>query len=175
MQTPAPNCHRCGFSLEVAKQLYGDFLVALEPLLSFADFPAEEKAAVELAIFEWETHFPQLRLTVFLGPSAEGPSLDAFGFWLINQGVLGDETDPWDNRQTILLLVDPGLKTACVTLGYAAEEWVGQATAQAALEAGAAEFSQQNWRAGICIFLAELHAALTSRSAAPAEPSPVAA
>jgi hypothetical protein len=156
-------CEACGFSLEVANGHYGDYSVELEPILAFEEFPEADKQQLEVLLGEWRDAFPQLFLSIYLGPEPEGPSLTTFAFWLINRGQATVQGSVWNNQNTLLLIVEPFKKEAVVALGYAVEHWLGAEATQACLAVAQPAFAAGQWREGLEKFIWEVSSELATR------------
>jgi hypothetical protein len=152
--------------MHAADQQFGDIRVSLEPLLVEDDFPQAEADRIRQALARFGSDFPQLYLSVYLGPVMDGGATRPFAFWLVNHGEV--EAAVIDSHYTIVVVIDPHQGEAAMAAGYAAERLLGEAVAGAALAGSGPFFAEGRWADGVLTILGKLWESLVATATAEA-------
>jgi hypothetical protein len=81
----------------------------------------EEVRACEIAMDDFERHFPQAFIAVYLGVLPAGLNASELGFWLLNQGAFNTPQMMKRNDYGMVWVIDPVARALSLTLGYALE------------------------------------------------------
>lgn len=81
-----------------------------------------EAKEVEKALVNFEEHYPQLFLAVYLGVLPPTLNVNELAFLLLNRGMFWAEHHPRLNEHAIVLVLDPEARTAGLMVGYALEQ-----------------------------------------------------
>lgn len=117
-------CGTCGFSATLLHSYLGNQWVKLERITDAAHcLRLEDSRRVEVILDDFERSFPQAFFAAYLGVLPNKLNVAELGFWLLNQGAFNTPSISRRNDFGIILIVDPAMHTACLTLGYAIEKW----------------------------------------------------
>ncbi|MBL9179433.1 MAG: TPM domain-containing protein [Verrucomicrobiaceae bacterium] len=129
-------CGMCGFSAISLHGYLGNQWVKLERITDAAQgLRLEDKRRLEVTLDDFERSFPQVFFATYLGVLPNNVSAAELGFWLLNQGAFNTPSIIRRNDFGIILVVDPAMRTVCLTLGYAIEKWIPPKTIQQILQA----------------------------------------
>ncbi len=163
----APECPRCGLTMEKAGQFFG-----AAPRLTggVSDtsgvLNARERRRLGGLLTAFQRRFPQLGFTAAFIPVAHAVPLPAYAFWIFNKCALGGETMTGGMNRHLFLLVDTTCQRTALTVGYGLEPFVSKQVLTACLEAGAAAFSEGRYCKGACDVLAAAEKCLREISTA---------
>ena len=94
---------------------------------------------------DFETKFPQLFVSIYLGAFEDLNSLRQYGFWMLNRTNYVDVDSERPNSTGILILVDVNAKSASITFGYALMPYLDENSTFTALSAGHPYFLQGDY------------------------------
>jgi uncharacterized membrane protein YgcG len=116
-------CGPCGFGLAAMMAAFGPDLIPFRRLWDEAhSLRVHEAKEVEVALVNFEEHFPQLFFAVYLGVLPPTLTVNELAFLLLNRGLFWAEHHPRLNEHAIALVLDPEARTAGLMVGYALEE-----------------------------------------------------
>ncbi len=123
----APECQRCGITMDKADQYFGT-APPLQPGVNDTSkaLSARDQKRVSIALNNLEGHFPQLGFTIVYLPLALTFSAQAYAFWLFNHRALGGAAAMGGANRHILILVDTAGQRAAITVGYGLEPFLGK-------------------------------------------------
>nr|MBR9809468.1 TPM domain-containing protein [bacterium] len=98
---------------------------------------------------DFESKFPQLFISVYLGAFEDLSSIRQYGFWMLNRTHYVDVDPQRPNSTGILILVDVNAKSASITFGYALMPYLSEKTTFEALSAGHPFFLQGDYLKGL--------------------------
>ena len=81
-----------------------------------------EARELELALVNFEEHYPQLFFAVYLGVLPPTLTVNELAFLLLNRGLFWAEHHPRLNEHAIALVLDPEARAVGLMVGYALEE-----------------------------------------------------
>lgn len=81
-----------------------------------------EARELEVALVNFEEHYPQLFFAVYLGVLPPTLTVNELGFLLLNRGLFWTEHHPRLNEHAIALVLDPEARAVGLTVGYALEQ-----------------------------------------------------
>lgn len=115
-------CVNCGFSAAFLRAHLGEHWVRIERITDDAHcLRLEEVRACEIAMDDFERHFPQAFIAVYLGVLPAGLNASELGFWLLNQGAFNTPQMMKRNDYGMVWVIDPVARSLSLTLGYALE------------------------------------------------------
>ncbi len=91
---------------------------------------------------KFESKFPQLFVSVYLGAFEDLQNIRQLGFWMLNRADYVDLDEDRPNENGILILVDVNSKSVSISYGYALLPYLDEDTTFAALSAGHPSFIQ---------------------------------
>jgi uncharacterized membrane protein YgcG len=142
----AARCPHCGFEVSEADEVCGNISVRVQCLTDAAGvLRRKERDAVRRLLAEFQRKFPQLFFAVYYGSLQELPSLQQFGFWLLNRGAFEDLDARRSNNAGVLLSVDVDGKSAGITYGYMLQPFLDDDTTFRALSAAHPFFLQEQY------------------------------
>jgi uncharacterized membrane protein YgcG len=116
-------CANCGFGLSAMMAAFGRDLIPLRRLWDEAHcLRVHEARELELALVNFEEHYPQLFFAVYLGVLPPTLTVNELAFLLLNRGLFWAEHHPRLNEHAIALVLDPEARTIGLMVGYALEE-----------------------------------------------------
>jgi uncharacterized membrane protein YgcG len=118
-------CPRCDFSLAKLTAALGCDLFGIRRLADDAHcLKLQESREIEALLEDFEQHFPQVFVTVYLGVLPTPLSVRELAFLLLNRGAFSAGEHPRLNEFAVALVVDPVARTAALMTGYALERWL---------------------------------------------------
>lgn len=105
----------------------------------------KEREPMRKILERFESRFPQLFVSIYLGAFEDLQSLRQFGFWMLNRAAYVDVDLERPNENGILIVVDVNAKSAGITYGYALLPYLDEDTTFAALSAGHPAFLQGHY------------------------------
>ncbi|MDB4408262.1 hypothetical protein N9150_03490, partial [Akkermansiaceae bacterium] len=105
-------------------------------------FRMKDREPMRKVLEDFETKFPQLFVSVYLGAFEDLNSLRQYGFWMLNRTHYVDVDPKRPNSTGILILVDVNAKSASITFGYALMPYLDENSTFEALSAGHPFFLQ---------------------------------
>lgn len=108
----------------------------------------------------FESRFPQLFVSIYLGAFEDLQSLRQFGFWMLNRAAYVDVDLERPNENGILIVVDVNAKNAGVTYGYALLPYLDEDSTFAALSAAHPDFLQGHYLEAVRIVIQKLEGVL---------------
>ena len=161
----AVGCPHCGFDMKDVDLLFGDEDVRVAAFSDLAGaLRAKERKATRLMMNDFESRFPQLFFSVYIGAFEEVAHLRQFGFWLLNRGAFVDVEVSRPNACGILLSIDVNGKAAGITYGYNLHPFLDEDDTFAALSAGHPLFLQGLYFKGIEAVMQKIERILIRRS-----------
>ena len=153
----ASQCPGCGFTLHSLDEHFGVEPVVLERLIDSAHcLKLREKEQVEDSLLEFEAMFPQLFASVYIGSLPDWTSVTEFGVWLLNRSSITKSEIPRSNSYAFILVIDPDLRTAGITAGYAAEQILSEKYQAKSLVKARTAWRAGEYANGISIYLKRL-------------------
>ncbi|MDA7635472.1 TPM domain-containing protein [Akkermansiaceae bacterium] len=108
-------------------------------------FRMKDREPMRKVLEDFETKFPQLFVSVYLGAFEDLNSLRQYGFWMLNRTHYVDVDPKRPNSTGILILVDVNAKSASITFGYALMPYLDENSTFEALSAGHPFFLQGDY------------------------------
>lgn len=147
--------------MDQADELFGAEEVVLTKLTDAAGvLRMKNREPVRKLIEKFESRFPQLFFSVYLGAFQDLQSLRQFGFWLLNRAAYQDVDLDRPNENGILLVVDVNAKNAGLTFGYALMPYLDEDSTFAALAAAHPDFLEGDYAAAIRTVMKKIEAQL---------------
>jgi len=142
----ASSCPHCGFSMVDADEVFGAQEIKLRKFSDVAGvFRMKDREPMRKVLEDFETKFPQLFVSVYLGAFEDLNSLRQYGFWMLNRTHYVDVDPQRPNSTGILILVDVNAKSASITFGYALMPYLDEDSTFDALSAGHPFFLQGDY------------------------------
>ncbi|HBJ82857.1 MAG TPA: hypothetical protein DDZ88_03075 [Verrucomicrobiales bacterium] len=115
-------CDTCGFSATALHPCLGNQWVRLERITDSAHcLRLEENRQAEVILDDFERSFPQAFFAAYLGTIPKELRPTEVGFWLLNQGAFNTHSLHKRNDFGVVLVIDPHMRAASITLGYSIE------------------------------------------------------
>jgi uncharacterized membrane protein YgcG len=108
-------------------------------------FRMKEREPMRKTLEDFESKFPQLFISVYLGAFEDLSSIRQYGFWMLNRTHYVDVDPRRPNSTGILILVDVNAKSASITFGYALMPYLSEESTFEALSAGHPFFLQGDY------------------------------
>ncbi|MFT7172113.1 MAG: putative membrane protein YgcG [Paracoccaceae bacterium] len=157
----AGSCPHCGFTMWHADELFGAEDVNLNKFTDAAGvLRMKEREPVRKVLARFETKFPQLFVSIYLGAFEELQSLRQYGLWMLNRASYVDVDSERPNENGILILVDVNSKSAGISFGYALMPYLDEDTTFAALSAGHPAFIQGDYLEALTTVVQKLEGSL---------------
>ena len=112
-------------------------------------FRMKDREPMRKILQDFESKFPQLFISVYLGAFEDLSSIRQYGFWMLNRTHYVDVDPQRPNSTGILILVDVNAKSASITFGYALMPYLSEKTTFEALSAGHPFFLQGDYLKGL--------------------------
>jgi hypothetical protein len=158
-------CSECGFSLFDQDSQFGGDAVSLDRVTSKCGQMSEaEVASIELALNEFERHFPQLFLAVYNVALPVMASVRQFGFWLLNRAAINSVDITRPNENGALLVIDQTSGQAGLVVGYLLECYFPEPELAEILEAGRRDWGAGRMAAGVLAIIASFSKELKKKS-----------
>ncbi|MDB4425584.1 zinc ribbon domain-containing protein, partial [Akkermansiaceae bacterium] len=142
----ASSCPHCGFAMVHADEVFGAQDIKLRKFSDVAGvFRMKDREPMRKVLEDFETKFPQLFVSVYLGAFEDLNSLRQYGFWMLNRTHYVDVDPKRPNSTGILILVDVNAKSASITFGYALMPYLDENSTFEALSAGHPFFLQGDY------------------------------
>lgn len=149
-----PQCVRCGFQLSTLDSEFGEDVVLLDRLTDAAHcLRVRDRDALNAALDDFESQFPQLFAAVYFGVLPEMTSIRQFGFWLINHAAVPTVDVSRPNEQGIIIVVDLQSRVIGVTLGYMLEAFVTEKDLDHCLRSARPHLFNGDFQRGVTVFL----------------------
>jgi uncharacterized membrane protein YgcG len=123
----------------------------------------KEREPMRKILERFESRFPQLFVSIYLGAFEDLQSLQQFGFWMLNRAEYADVDQERPNENGILIVVDVNAKTAGITFGYALLPYLDEDSTFAALSAAHPSFLQGDYLSALGTVIKRLEGTLTKR------------
>ncbi|MDB4723790.1 TPM domain-containing protein [Akkermansiaceae bacterium] len=123
-------------------------------------FRMKDREPMRKVLEDFETKFPQLFVSVYLGAFEDLNSLRQYGFWMLNRTHYVDVDPQRPNSTGILILVDVNAKSASITFGYALMPYLDENSTFEALSAGHPFFLQGDYLKALKAVIEKLEAPL---------------
>jgi hypothetical protein len=123
-------------------------------------FRMKDREPMRKVLEDFETKFPQLFVSVYLGAFEDLNSLRQYGFWMLNRTHYVDVDPQRPNSTGILILVDVNAKSASITFGYALMPYLDEDSTFEALSAGHPFFLQGDYLKALGAVIEKLQAPL---------------
>ena len=157
----ASSCPHCGFSMVDADEVFGAQEIKLRKFSDVAGvFRMKDREPMRKVLEDFETKFPQLFVSVYLGAFEDLNSLRQYGFWMLNRTHYVDVDPQRPNSTGILILVDVNAKSASITFGYALMPYLDENSTFEALSAGHPFFLQGDYLKALGAVIEKLQAPL---------------
>lgn len=140
------SCPHCGFTMVHADGVFGSQDIKLKKFSDVAGvFRMKDREPMRKTLEDFESKFPQLFVSVYLGAFEDLSSIRQYGFWMLNRTHYVDVDPQRSNSTGILILVDVNAKSASITFGYALMPYLSEETTFEALSAGHPFFLQGDY------------------------------
>ena len=157
----AASCPHCGFTMAHADEVFGTEDIKLKKFSDVAGvFRMKDREPIRKVLEDFETKFPQLFVSIYLGAFDDVNSLRQYGFWMLNRTNYVDVDSQRPNATGILILIDVNAKSASITYGYALMPYLSESTTFAALSAGHPMFLQGDYPGALKAVIQKLDALL---------------
>ena len=157
----ASSCPHCGFAMVHADEVFGAQDIKLRKFSDVAGvFRMKDREPMRKVLEDFETKFPQLFVSVYLGAFEDLNSLRQYGFWMLNRTHYVDIDPQRPNSTGILILVDVNAKSASITFGYALMPYLDENSTFEALSAGHPFFLQGDYLKALGAVIEKLQAPL---------------
>ena len=157
----ATSCPHCGFAMVHADEIFGGEEIKLKKFSDVAGvFRMKDREPMRKVLEDFETKFPQLFVSIYLGAFEDLNSLRQYGFWMLNRTNYVDVESQRPNATGILILVDVNAKSASITYGYALMPYLDESSTFAALSAGHPLFLQGDYLGALKAVIQKLEALL---------------
>lgn len=166
----APRCEACDFDLQRVREILGDQWVRLEHLTDAAHcLRLRERRRVEAALDDFGRQFPQVFMSVYFGVLPHGLNVAEAGFWLLNHAAFSTNSMEKRNDFGLVIVIDPSVASAGITLGYALEGFLPDRFLKTVLASVSGQFAQSAYGGALEQILARIAKHL--RGAGTAQPS----
>jgi hypothetical protein len=129
-----------------ADEVFGKKDIKLKKFSDVAGvFRMKDREPMRKVLEGFETKFPQLFVSIYLGAFEDLKSLRQYGFWMLNRTHYVDVESKRPNATGILILVDVNAKSASITYGYALHPYLDESSTFAALSTGHPLFLQGDY------------------------------
>jgi len=147
-----------------ADEVFGSEDIKLNKLTDAAGvLRMKEREPMRKILERFESKFPQLFVSIYLGAFEDLQSLQQFGFWMLNRAEYADVDPERPNENGILIVVDVNAKTAGITYGYALLPYLDEDSTFAALSAGHPSFLQGHYLGALGTVIKRLEGTLMKR------------
>jgi len=123
-----------------------------------------DRARVQRALQHVTLRFPQVFAALFTGSAGHIRHLRPYAFWLLNRSKFTDLEENHQNRDGILLLIDPSTKSATFSFGYLLEPFLDENDTFECLSRAHAYWLDGQYADGAIKALVHLETILRSRS-----------
>lgn len=153
----AAQCPHCGFAMCDLDGQYGGGEVRMRRLSDAAGvLRLKERKTVQGWFERFETNFPQLFFSVYLGALDERSNIRQFGMWVLNRGAFEDVDLTRPNEGGVLLVIDVNSKTAFLANGYLLDIYLKEEDTFRVLSKAHPHLLQGNYCKALKVILAKL-------------------
>ena len=157
----ASSCPHCGFTIEHADELFGVDDVVLQKFTDAAGvLRMKEREPMRKLLEKFESKFPQLFVSVYIGAFEELQSLRQFGFWLLNRAAFSDVDLERPNENGILIVIDVKAKSVGITFGYSLMPYLNERSTFEALSAAHPSLLQSEYLGALRLMISRLEKTL---------------
>lgn len=161
----AEACPHCGFVLADLDAAFGERAVAMERLNDGGGLLTRAgRDRVMRAMRGFERRFPQLWWLIYTVPVPWGGDLRQFGFWLMNRAEVVDMPVGRSRDACVVLAIDPDIKSAALSWGYALDAHLGEDDTFVAMSRAHAYWVEARFDDGILRLIEEMSGILRVRA-----------
>lgn len=161
----AETCYCCGYSIDIARKMFGTNLVQMPRLHDAAHcLRKQDRDDVSDVLDLLESRFPQLSFCAYLGALQPGVTLQELGFWLLNHVTVGGLEFSRPNENAVLLVLDVNTKQVGFSLGYFAEDLLDETDCHTVLQKARPYFMNADYGTALMVMYKKLARVLGRRA-----------